>query len=339
MSQADKGRVSAKHVAIEAEVSVSAVSRTFTEGASVSERTRTKVLRAAEKLGYRPNILARSLMTQRSELVGLVSTNFRNPAFMEIFDRFTRGLQVRKLRPLIINLTGEMAYEQAIDLLIQYRVDGVIVASSTLPEAFSRACLEARLPAVIAFGRGHAPHALSSVSVDNQDGGRRAARLLLERGYRRIGFLGGPRHATTTVDRLKGFRAGLKTAGLEPQAFFCDHYAHAEGLATAAALFETHPDTEAVFCGDDILAMGAMDWVRSTLGKRVPQEVGLLGFNDISMARWPAYDLTTIRQPVEAIIAAAIDMVGQRIEAPSAPPQARVLPCETVIRSTLREPL
>jgi len=320
-------------------VSVSAVSRTFTEGASVSEKTRNKVLRAAEKLGYRPNILARSLMTQRSELVGLISTNFRNPAFMEIFDRFTLGLQARKLRPLIINLTGEMAHDQAIDLLIQYRVDGVIVASSTLPESFSKACREARLPAVIAFGRGHAPHALSSVSVDNEDGGRRAARLLLERGYRRIGFLGGPRHATTTLDRLSGFRAGLREAGLEPRTYYCGHYAHAEGLATAAALFEAHPDTEAVFCGDDILAMGAMDCIRSTLGRRVPEEVGLLGFNDISMARWPAYDLTTIRQPVEAIIAAAIEMVGRRIEAPLDPPEARVLPCEAVIRGTLREPV
>ena len=338
MSEAEKGRVSAKHVALEAEVSVSAVSRSFTEGASVSEKTRRKVLKAAEKLGYRPNILARSLMTQRSELVGLISTNFRNPAFMEIFDRFTLGLQARRLRPLIINLTGGMSHDQAIDLLIQYRVDGVIVASSTLPEAFSRACLEARLPAVLAFGRAHPCHALSSVSADNEDGGRRAARLLLERGYRRIGFLGGPRDATTTVDRLKGFRAGLKAAGLEPCAFFCRHYAHAEGLATAAALFEAYPDTEAVFCGDDILAMGAMDHVRSTLGKRVPEEIGLLGFNDIPMARWPAYDLTTIRQPVEAIIAAAIEMVGRRIEAPAAPPQAKILPCETVIRGTLRDP-
>lgn len=339
MEPQDRGRVIARDVAIEADVSVSAVSRTFTEGASVSARTREKVMKAAEKLGYRPNMLARSLMTQRSDLVGIISNNFRNPVFMEIFNRFTLGLQERKLRPLIINLSGGMDSAQALDLLIQYQVDGVIIASSTMPEAFSDACLEARLPTVMAFGRGQESAKLGSVSVDNVDGGRIAADLLVERGYRHIGFIGGPAQATTTVDRLRGFRERLKENGLKARELCGAEYAHRDGMAAAETLLTAHPDIDAIFCGDDIIAMGASDYIRAQLGRRIPEDIGVLGFNDITMASWPAYDLTTIRQPIDRITASAVEMVCERIAAPSSPVRATLIPCEAVIRGTLRAPV
>lgn len=335
----DRSRAIARDVAREADVSISAVSRTFTEGASVSAKTREKVMKAAEKLGYRRNALARSLMTQRSDLVGIISNNFRNPAFMEIFNRFTLGLQEKKLRPLIINLSGEMDHRQALDLLIQYQVDGVIIASSTLPEAFSEACIEARLPTVMAFGRGRDSSGLSSVSVDNVDGGRIAADLLVERGCRHIGFIGGPAQATTTVDRLRGFRERLKENNLEVRELCVAQYAHADGMAAAGKLLATDPDIDAIFCGDDIIAMGVSDYIRSQSGRRIPEDIGVLGFNDIAMAGWPAYNLTTIRQPIDEITANAVEMICARIESPSLPVQTRLVPCAAVIRGTLREPV
>lgn len=335
----DRSRAIARDVAREADVSISAVSRTFTEGASVSAKTREKVMKAAEKLGYRRNALARSLMTQRSDLVGIISNNFRNPAFMEIFNRFTLGLQEKKLRPLIINLSGEMDHRQALDLLIQYQVDGVIIASSTLPEAFSEACIEARLPTVMAFGRGRDSSGLSSVSVDNVDGGRIAADLLVERGCRHIGFIGGPAQATTTVDRLRGFRERLKENNLEARELCVAQYAHADGMAAAGKLLATDPDIDAIFCGDDIIAMGVSDYIRSQSGRRIPEDIGVLGFNDIAMAGWPAYNLTTIRQPIDEITANAVEMICERIESPSLPVQTRLIPCAAVIRGTLREPV
>ena len=124
--------ITLKDVAERAGVSRSAVSRTFTEGASVSLKTRRKVERAAEELGYHPNALASSLTTGRTKLIGLVSNNFHNPIFLEVFDRFTRGLQDRGLRPLLVNLTDETDPVNSVRLLRQYSVDGVIVASSTL---------------------------------------------------------------------------------------------------------------------------------------------------------------------------------------------------------------
>src|SRR6202158_3161323 len=145
-------RATAKEVAELAGVSVSAVSRTFTAGASVSAETRGKVLAATQSLRYPPNAPARSLMTGRTELIALISNNFDNPLFMEIFDLFTRRLQQRGRRPLLANLSGGARPHLALEMLLKYSVDGVIVASSTLPLRFIEECAEAGMPVVQAFG-------------------------------------------------------------------------------------------------------------------------------------------------------------------------------------------
>ncbi len=193
--------MTAREVADRAGVSVSAVSRTFTEGASVAPATRARVLAAARELGYRPNLLAQSLATGRTKLIGLVSNNFDNPAFMEIFDLFTRGLQSRGLRPLLANLSDATETASALDMLMQYKVDGVIVASSTLPQPFISGCRAAGLPLIHAFGRSRSLRGIAVAGVDNVAGGRLAGKTLIERGYRRIVFLGGPdqRHQPLTA--------------------------------------------------------------------------------------------------------------------------------------------
>ena len=140
--------VTLKEVAERAGVSRSAVSRTFTAGASVSEKTRRKVEKAASDLGYQPNALASSLTTGRTKLIGLVANNFHNPFFLEVFDLFTRGLQERGLRPLLVNLTDETDPQSSVRLLRQYSVDAVIVASSTHAPEFAHAFRDAGVPVV-----------------------------------------------------------------------------------------------------------------------------------------------------------------------------------------------
>ena len=156
-----------KDVATRAGVSTSAVSRTFTDGASVSPKMRKKVEKAAADLGYRPNFLARSLTTRRTKMIGLVSNNFHNPIFLEVFDLFTRGLQDRGLRPLLVNLSDETDPAQSVQMLTQYSVDGVIVASSTLPPAFSKAFRDQHMPVVNTFGRHAASPDVHIVGIDN----------------------------------------------------------------------------------------------------------------------------------------------------------------------------
>ncbi len=297
--------------------------------------TRERVLTAAHELGYRPNVLAQSLMTGRTKLIGLVSNNFDNPAFMEIFDLFTRRLQGQGLRPLLANLSAATETAPALDMLLQYNVDGVIVASSTLPQPFIAGCRASGLPLVHAFGRARAPGSMAVTGIDNIAGGRLAAEALLKRGYRRIAFLGGPISATSTADRLAGLTKALHKHGLEPaRAVFGNSYSHQAGHGLMHDLLRSG-DFDAVFCGDDILAIGALDACIEAHVK-VPEQIGILGFNDIAMAAWPSYWLTTIRQPIGDIITAAVDMITTMVEKGSAAPPSRQFSCALVERGTLR---
>ena len=334
-ASASGGRITAKHVAALAGVSTSAVSRTFTQGGIVALETRARVLAAAKKLGYRPNILARSLMTGRTELIGLVSSNFDNPAFMEIFDLFTRRLQQHGLRPLLANLSGGAEPRFALDMLQQYNVDAVIVASSTLPSEFIEGCIEARLPLVHAFGQAGRHAGVSVVAADNLRGGRLAGELLLERGYKNIAFLGGPQTASSTADRLHGLQQALAERGLcVVTEAFGHSYSHEAGHSQMQQILR-YGGIDAVFCGDDILAMGALD-ACTVAGYRVPDDMAIIGFNDIAMASWPAYRLTTIRQPIGDIILAAVELAIRLVEHPEEPPVTRLYECKGVIRSSLR---
>lgn len=327
--------VTLKDVAERAGVSRSAVSRTFTDGASVSARTRAKVEQAADELGYAPNALASSLTTGRTKLIGLIANNFHNPLILEVFDLFTRGLQDRGLRPLLVNLSGATDPAASVRMLRQYSVDGVIVASSTLPPSFAAAFRQAGLPVVHAFGRPSPAPDVPVVGIDNIACGRMAAEALIARGYTSVAFLGGPQAATSTQDRAAGF---LKALAAHPQittsTSFATDYSFDAGRAEMQRLL-TQPPAQAYFCGDDLLAVGAMSAIEEA-GLQVPGDIGLIGLNDMEMSRWQNIGLTTIRQPVSDIIDAAIELVVATIEHPERPPEVRLFPCAVIDRRSLR---
>lgn len=327
--------VTLKDVAERAGVSRSAVSRTFTAGASVSAKTRRKVEKAANDLGYRPNALASSLTTGRTKLIGLISNNFHNPLFLEVFDLFTRSLQDRGLRPLLVNLTDETDPANSLNLLRQYSVDGVIVASSTLSPEFSMAFQKAGIPVVHSFGRFASAPRVHVVGINNVECGRMAARTLIARGYRRIAFLGGPAEATSTIDRRKGFFEVLDAAPqIDASESYATAYSFDAGRAEMMQLLEGRP-AEAYFCGDDVLSVGALSALQDR-GLRVPEDIGIIGLNDMDMARWPNINLTTIRQPIRQIIDSSIELVVAMLDTPDRQPEARLFACEVVERGTLR---
>lgn len=327
--------ITLKEVAESAGVSRSAVSRTFTEGASVSLKTRKKVEKAARELGYSPNALASSLTTGRTKLIGLISNNFHNPLFLEVFDLFTRRLQEKGLRPLLVNLSSETDPENSLRMLRQYSVDGVIVASSTLSPEFAKAFQDAKIPVVHSFGRfASAPH-VHVVGIDNVECGRMAARTLIARGYKRIAFLGGPRSATSTIDRRTGFMEVAKeAAGVEVSESYATAYSFAAGRAEMLDLLKEAP-AEAYFCGDDVLSIGALSAITSQ-GLSAPKDIGIIGLNDMEMAKWESINLTTIRQPIKQIVESSVELVIAALEDSERHPEARLFACEVVERGTLR---
>ncbi|WP_395172785.1 LacI family DNA-binding transcriptional regulator [Roseibium alexandrii] len=328
--------VTLKEVAELAGVSRSAVSRTFTDGASVSDKTRRKVEKAATKLGYTPNILARGLTTRRTKLIGLVSNNFHNPIFLEVFDQFTRKLQGVGLRPLLVNLSDETDPEASVRMLRQYSVDGVVVASSTLPPGFSKAFKDAGVPVVNSFGRYSTAPEFHVVGIDNVECGRMAALELAKRGYKHVAFLGGPDTATSTQDRFKGFSEEIsRHPDMEMTVSYAKAYSFEAGREEMQRLLDIRPLAEAYFCGDDVLSIGVLSAIEDA-GLNVPGDIGIIGLNDMEMAGWQNINLTTIRQPVQQIINSSVELIVSMLEEPARYPEARLFPCEVIERGTLR---
>ncbi|MFP7674067.1 LacI family DNA-binding transcriptional regulator [Marivita sp. S0852] len=327
--------ITLKEVAERAGVSRSAVSRTFTDGASVSSKMRRKVEKAASELGYSPNALASSLTTGRTKLIGLVSNNFHNPIFLEVFDLFTRGLQDRGLRPLLVNLTNETDAAASVRMLRQYSVDGAVVASSTLPPNFAKAFRDAGVPVVHSFGRFSSSPQVHVIGIDNVECGRMAAHTLLARGYRRVAFLGGPESATSTQDRLSGFLQELDTATHATVTHsFAEAYTFDAGRTEMQRLLQSTP-AEAYFCGDDVLSIGALSAIADS-GLSVPEDIGIIGLNDMEMAGWQNINLTTIHQPIQQIVQSSIEAMVTLLEDPDRQPESRIFACSVVERGTLR---
>ncbi len=334
--------VTLKDVALRAGVSRSAVSRTFTKGASVSEKMRLRVQKAADDLGYRPNALASSLTTGTTGMVGLVSNNFHNPLFMQVFDLFTRKLQERGLKPLLVNLDDDAKAADTVHMMQQYSVDGVVIASSTLPADFAYAFRKAGIAVVHTFARHTGNPNVHIVGIDNVEAGRAAAMTFAQRGYEHVGFLGGPEHASTTQDRWKGFQDRLNRLGnIRFDVSFAEAYSFQAGRKTMQGILKQDNRPEAFFCGDDVIAIGALSAIQDA-GLKCPEDIGLLGVNNMEMAGWNNINLTTINQPLDEIIDASVRLVtkvmrqrGDRL-AVDRPPEARLFPCHVVERATLR---
>ena len=324
-----------RDVAERAGVSRSAVSRTFTPGASVSDKTRQLVTKAANELGYHPNALASSLTTGRTKLIGMVLNNFHNPLFLEVFDLFTRGLQAKGLRPLMVNLTDETDPQHSVRMLKQYSVDGVVLASSTLPASFAEAFRDADMPIVHSFGKYSLTPKVHVVGIDNEKCGQLAALTLRERGYRRVGFLGGPQQASSTQDRMAGFTNEIaKHPEMTVSCSFAEDYTFRAGRNEMLRLVEGDV-MDAYFCGDDVLSIGALSALQER-GFNVPDEVGIIGLNDMELAGWENINLTTISQPISDIVEATVDLMTALLVDPDKTPETRLFECKLIDRGTLR---
>lgn len=328
-------RASAQDVADKAGVSISAVSRTFTHGASVSAAMRKRVEAAAEALGFRPNHAARSLVTGRTELIGLVSNHFANPAFLEVFDHFTRQLQSRGLRPLLANLDERGGADAALEMMLKYNVDAVLVATSAPPSGFTARCVAAGLPVMHLFGRAGSSPAVPAVTVDNVAAGVRVGELMIAHGLRSPAFLGASRTDAASKDRCRGFERALAAQGFQLAAkHFGGDYSHEHGRLGMHALLEGWPSIDGVFCGDDIIALGALDACRER-GIAVPDNVSIIGFDDMPLAAWASYRLTTVRQPIGLMVEHAIAEIAAWLSNPGQVPAPRVFDTDIIERGSL----
>jgi DNA-binding LacI/PurR family transcriptional regulator len=330
-------RVTSAQVAAMAGVSQSAVSRVFTPGASVSARTAEKVRAAAEQLGYRPNVLARAMITGRSRMIGLVVAYLDNQFYPVALERLSRALQARGYHVLIFMADNDAAKtDEVVRELLDYQVDGIVTASVAMSNDLTTRCEAAGIP-VVAFNRGQDDPRLSEVTSDNISGGRRIAEFLVAGGHRRIAHIAGWQGSSTGHDRARGFRKGLDDAGVELLAMVDGLFDRATAAGAARSLMEGPARPDAIFVGNDHMAFAVMDAIRSDLGLRIPEDVSVVGYDDVPIAAWAAYDLTTIRQPVNRMVDATVDTLLARVEGDVQPQKIRI-EGPLIIRGSARKP-
>ena len=325
----------ASDVARAAGVSLSAVSRVFTPGASVSARMRARVMAAAEQLDYMPNVLARSLMTQRTNLVGVILANYKNPVYLTVLDHLTKALQARGLRTLLLNVSDGIDLEETARMVMQYSIDGLVVAAGAISPHIAERCEKRRIP-LVAFARRPRQAKLHVVCADDAAGGRVAASRLLQSPHRNFGFIGGPPHASTTIQRGTGFRAQIEESGFEIAATaHAREYSYDAGTETAKKLLSLPDRPDAVFCANDLLAMALMDVARFDFGLSLPGELSVIGFDDVTLAAAASYRLSTIRQPLETMVLDTVDILSREINDWSEEWETRLLTCTPVDRDSI----
>jgi DNA-binding LacI/PurR family transcriptional regulator len=330
-------KITSTDVARRAGVSQSAVSRVFTPGASASPATKAKVLQAAAELGYRPDPLARAMITGKSRIVGLVVAYLDNQFYPVALERLSRALQEKGYHILVFmaeNSTEGVA--TVMQELLDYRVDGIVTASVAMTNDLTNLCEAAGIP-VVMFNRGQDDPRLSEVTSDNVAGGRAVANVLVAGGHRRIAHIAGWQGSSTGRDRTRGFREALADHGLEPVAQADGMYNRETAAALAREMFGRTDRPDAVFVGNDHMAFAVMDTLRFELGLSVPHDVSVVGYDDVPIAAWPAYDLTTIRQPVNRMVEATVDALLSRIEGDTAPRRI-LIPGPLILRGSARKP-
>jgi DNA-binding LacI/PurR family transcriptional regulator len=330
-----KPLATSQDVAKLAGVSQSTVSRALADHSAVSEETRKKVWEAADALGYRPNVLARSLITQRSGLIAIVVASMDNPFYWEVLTLFSQALQAAGLQLLLFTIGPRENFDSVIRKVLQYRVDGVIVVSAVLSSKAITDCREAGLPVVL-FNRYVDKTALNVVACDNVEGGKAVATLLANTGHKTFGFITGVEDTSTNRDRLEGFQQHLNQLGLPMPALEYGGYTYESGREAVKRLVFQGERPDAIFCANDIMAIGALDGLRLDLGLRVPEDISVIGFDDIPMASWSGIELTTVRQRRARMVEASIQILNSNLATPGLKPVFHLEPGRLIVRQTVR---
>jgi LacI family transcriptional regulator len=320
-------------------VSQSTVSRVLTNSPRVNAETRARVLKVLEEQNYSPNALARAMKTGRTGAIGVFMSRVTSPFHAVLLDLIGRRLADYQQQMVLWNVEHDPG-ETASQVISQGLVDGFVFTSATFDSRLHTIALDSRTPTVL-LHRGIDDLPCDQVVGDNWQGARDLGRYLVRAGHRRIGLVTSPHRASTTRDRELGFRDALSEAGieLEPRDVVSGGFSHAEGHTAGRRLLDRTDRPTAIFAIIDILAFGVLDAARS-LGLGVPDDVWVAGFDNTDMASWESFDLTTVEQPVQAIVDTGIDLLLRRIGDPAREPTTTRLPCPLVVRgSTAHHPV
>lgn len=327
-------RLTSVDIARLAGVSQSTVSRVLQGMPSVREDTRRVVLDVIREHNYHPSAAARSMKTSKSNSIAVVVASLANPLYPQLLQLLSEELRRAGLLMSVWESVPQFE-DQLLRSIGEGAVDGVIFATATASDTILLARLKEQRPVVL-LNRVVEDESFDQVSSNNEAGGTAVARHFALHSRCAPGLISGPIGASTIREREAGFRSYLHDQGLplmDARHIRATEYTYQCGYESAQALMSIEPDVDAVFCTNDVLAIGAVDGLRS-MGCRVPQDVWVVGYDDIPMAGWRAINLSTVRQPLKVMTEVAVAKLLARLEGASRETERVQLHNDLIIRGT-----
>jgi DNA-binding LacI/PurR family transcriptional regulator len=330
-------KVTSYDVAREAGVSQSAVSRVFRPGLSVSQKTRDKVMTAANRMGYRPNAIARMLITKQSGMVAVIVSSRANVNYPEVLSRVSKQLAAQNKRVLLFTLDDPDGVDELFEQIWTFQVDGVIALAAHF-ESHRLAQFEEHDIPVVLYNR-NVPDAMANTVCCNHELGIKQLITELEKNNpKKYLVLSGPKDSDVANERREIAISLLKQFAVEDVSILYGDYSYQSGRDCLAKWLLKNPAPDAIICSNDTMAIGVIDEARENHNIHIPNDISVVGFDGITSSAWLSYQITTIKQPVEQLVKAAVAMLLERIETPDLPPEARVLTGVLIKGNSVKRP-
>ena len=325
--------VTSRDVARVAGVSQATVSRVLHDDPRVGADLRHRVVKALESTGFVANTHARAMKTHRTGTIGVVAGGITNPFYPELIDSIVKALHLANQR-MVLWTSGDSGEPAAVEAIRSGAVDGVIFTTAT-DESDALGAALAKRAAIVLVNRSVEGASCDQVTSDNALGGRLVARHFLRHGHTMVAVLGGDEAISTGRERRAGFLAQLReegvpiAEGMTPEATFT----HEAGRAAGMSMLRSSSRPSAVFCVNDLLAFGVLD-AAAELGIAVPSQLWVAGYDDVEMASWSVFNLTTIRQPTDEMATVAVGLLLRRLNDPDVLVEHRRFDTELIVRGS-----
>jgi DNA-binding LacI/PurR family transcriptional regulator len=329
--------VTSYDVAREAGVSQSAVSRVFRPGLSVSKKTRDKVMETANRMGYRPNAIARMLITKQSGMVAVIVSSRANVNYPEVLSQVSKQLAAQNKRVLLFTLDDPNGIDELFEQIWTFQVDGVIALAAHF-ESHRLAQFEEHDIPVVLYNR-NVPDAMANTVCCNHDLGIKQLITELEKNNpKKYLVLSGPKDSDVANERREIAVKLLKQFAVEDVSILYGDYSYQSGRDCLAKWLQNNPAPDAIICSNDTMAIGVIDEARENHGIHIPNDISVVGFDGITSSAWKSYQITTIKQPLEQLVKAAVEILLERIKNPDSPPEARVLTGSLIKGNSVKRP-